>query len=104
PGRRGPGPRAEVAEARAAAQALDRIDFRHPHRHEVTPSGQRFAQRPDPRRRDVDHTAVLLPAQPLAKLEGIPAITLLLRPVRLHPYLVGVDHDGAQPYPRDLPP
>ena len=51
----------------------------------------------------MDDRPVLPTAQPLAELERIPAVTLLARPVRLHPHLVGVDHHGAQPHPRELP-
>ena len=99
-----PGPARGTAQTRARAhgpphpaqQTLGRIDLRRLDADEVTPPGQSGAQRTDRRTRDMDRGAIESPADPIAHLKRISAITFLRWAMRLAAHLMRVDHNGRQ--------
>jgi hypothetical protein len=94
---------AQVPEARAAQQPLDRVHLRGLEPHEVAPPRERLAQPHHRARRHVHDGAIDPAPQAVAELEGIAPVTLLGGAVCLEPHLVGIDHARRQAQCRQLP-
>ena len=69
---------AAMAEARPAEQALHRVDLRRLEAHEMPAARQRLAHAGDRGRRHVHDGAIDPAPQPVAELERIPPVTLLV--------------------------